>query len=426
MRNLNEINRKLVLPVRYALAVAIFAVAFALRFVLVPIQSGLLFMTFYPAMIISFYLCGIGPGILVSVLSAIAADYVFAAPHWQIKFTSTTINPSITFVVSAVLVGVAVRQLRSESNKNLALLRNASDGIHILNAEGNLIEASDSFCAMLGYRLDEMIGMHVSRWDAQFSDVEIAQLIRQQIARGGRSQFETRHRRKDGTIFDVEISGSPLLLNGRQVLFNSSRDITARKQAEEQLMASLESSIAAISATVEMRDPYTAGHQRRMADLAAAIGRELGLPEDQVHGIHLAGTVHDLGKIRIPAEILCNPGQLNDTEYQLIMLHPQAGYDILKKISFPWPIAQMVLQHHERLDGTGYPFGLKGESILLEARILAVADAVEAIASHRPYRAGHGIEVALSEIAGKRGTLYDQTVVDACVRLFRERGYTLS
>ena len=198
-----------------------------------------------------------------------------------------------------------------------------------------------------------------------------------------------------------------------------------RQHYLDQLRTSLEGSIDAIAATVEMRDPYTAGHQRRVADLAAAIARELGLPEEQVLGIHLAGTVHDLGKIRIPAEILAKPGRLTEMEYALIKLHPQAGYDILKEIDFPWPIAQMVLQHHERLDGTGYPQGLKGEAILFEARILAVADVVEAITSHRPYRAGLGLEAALSEITSKRGAIYDSTVVDTCVKLFHERGYFL-
>ncbi len=426
MWNLNEVNRKLPQPARYALALAIFLAALALRYVLVPLPSGLLFMTFYPAMIIGFYLCGIGPGILVTVLSAIAADYIFAAPHWSFKFTSAAIDPIITFVISALLVGVAVKQLRSESDKTLALLRNASDGIHILDADGNLIEASDSFCAMLGYRREEMIGMHVSRWDAQFSPAEAMQQVARQFAHAGRSQFETRHRRKDGSVFEVEVSGSPLLLDHRRVLFNSSRDITARKEAEEKLRDALESSIAAIAATIEMRDPYTAGHQRRVADLAAAIGRELGLAEEEVHGLHLAGTVHDLGKVSIPAEILSKPGQLNTTEFELIKLHARAGYDILKEIDFPWPIAQMVLQHHERLDGTGYPQHLKGEAIMLGARILVVADVVEAITSHRPYRAARGLDAALTEIESQRDTLYDPAVVDACLRLFRERGYVLS
>jgi len=183
--------------------------------------------------------------------------------------------------------------------------------------------------------------------------------------------------------------------------------------------------ITAIAATVEMRDPYTAGHQRRVAGLAAAIAGEMKLPEDQIEGIYLAGVVHDIGKIRVPAEILCKPGRLSATEYCLIKEHPETGYDILKSIHFPWPISQIVLQHQERQNGSGYPQGLSDTEILLEARILAVADVVEAMMSHRPYRPGRGVDAALEEITHNRGTLYDPAVVDACLKLFRERGYRL-
>ena len=166
------------------------------------------------------------------------------------------------------------------------------------------------------------------------------------------------------------------------------RDLALEKNQQQlvQLQDSLEETVRAIATIVEMRDPYTSGHQVRVADLAEAIAKQMGLPDEQVHVIHLAGVVHDLGKIQIPAEILSKPGKITDIEYSLIKIHPQAGYDILKGINFPWPIAQMVLQHHERLDGSGYPQGLKGDDILLEARILAVADVVEAMSSHRPYR----------------------------------------
>ncbi len=189
---------------------------------------------------------------------------------------------------------------------------------------------------------------------------------------------------------------------------------------EEILRKSLEESIQAIVNTVEMRDPYTAGHQKRVAQLAVAIASDLGLAEDAIHGIQLAATVHDLGKIRVPAEILARPSKLTDVEFMLIKAHPQAGYDIVKGIEFPWPIADMVLQHHERLDGSGYPQGLKGDQILLGARIMAVADVLEAMASHRPYRPTLGIDVALAEIERGRGTAYDPAVADACLKLFRE------
>jgi PAS domain S-box-containing protein len=193
----------------------------------------------------------------------------------------------------------------------------------------------------------------------------------------------------------------------------------------KQLRDGLEGTVQAVSAMVEMRDPYTAGHERRVAELACAIAVEMGLDEERVRGIHLAGTVHDLGKIQIPAEILSKPGRLTEVEFSLIRQHPKTGYEILKNIEFPWPIAQMILQHHERMDGSGYPQGLKGDEILIEARILAVSDVVEAMASHRPYRPGLGVSSALDEIRKNRGKFYDEHVVDACVKLFEEKQYVL-
>jgi HD-GYP domain-containing protein (c-di-GMP phosphodiesterase class II) len=188
----------------------------------------------------------------------------------------------------------------------------------------------------------------------------------------------------------------------------------------EILQKSLEQSIRAIADTVDARDPYTAGHQRRVGELAVAIAREMGLPEQKIRGIHLAAAVHDLGKIHVPAEILTKPGKLSDIEFMLIKTHPQAGYDILKDVEFPWPIADIVRQHHERLDGSGYPQGLKDGQILLESRIMTVADVVETMSSHRPYRPSLGIELALKEIERGRGSAYDPAVADACLKLFRE------
>ncbi len=200
---------------------------------------------------------------------------------------------------------------------------------------------------------------------------------------------------------------------------------TAHEQDADILRQSLEQSIQTIAAIVEARDPYTAGHQRRVAELATAIAREMALTEDQVNAIYFAAIIHDLGKIHIPAEILSKPSKLNDIEFMLVKTHPQAGYDILKNVIFPWPIADIVLQHHERLDGSGYPQGLKGGDILLEARIITIADVIEAMSSHRPYRPGLGIESALKEIECHRGEWYDPKAVDACLKLFREDGYTL-
>jgi putative nucleotidyltransferase with HDIG domain len=202
----------------------------------------------------------------------------------------------------------------------------------------------------------------------------------------------------------------------------------AKNKIEEQLLQlqdNLKDTVHAIATIVEMRDPYTAGHQVRVAALAAAIATEMDLPADQIEAVEVAGMVHDLGKIQIPAEILSKPGEINEIEHSLIKTHPQAGYDILKGIHFPWPIADIVLQHHERLDGSGYPHGLKDGGILLGARILSVADVVEAMSSHRPYRPSLGIEAALAEITQFRDVYFDPQVVDACLSLFRKKNYQL-
>ncbi|MFP5344332.1 MAG: HD domain-containing phosphohydrolase [Gammaproteobacteria bacterium] len=191
-------------------------------------------------------------------------------------------------------------------------------------------------------------------------------------------------------------------------------------KSAERLKEALTDTIRAIALTVEKRDPYTTGHQQKVTELCVAIGRELGLPEDRLEGLRLGALIHDIGKIYVPAEILNRPGRLSDAEFEVIKSHPQVGYDIVKDVKFPWPVAQMTLQHHERMDGSGYPKGLKGEEICLEARILAVADVLEAMFSHRPYRPAVGLDKALAEIEQNRGKYYDPAVVDACLKLFRE------
>ncbi|OHE58759.1 MAG: hypothetical protein A2Z47_13135 [Thermodesulfovibrio sp. RBG_19FT_COMBO_42_12] len=209
-------------------------------------------------------------------------------------------------------------------------------------------------------------------------------------------------------------------------------EISERKHAEEALKGSyeklqraLEGTIYALASMVEKRDPYTAGHQQRVKTLACAIATEMGLPEEKIDGIRMIGVIHDLGKIYVPAEILSKPGQLDEAEFKMIRAHAKVGYDILKKVEFPWPIAQGIAQHHERIDGSGYPSGLLGENILLEAKIIGVADVFEAIASHRPYRPALGKDKAIEEISQKKGTLYDPEVVDACLRLFTVKGFNI-
>lgn len=199
----------------------------------------------------------------------------------------------------------------------------------------------------------------------------------------------------------------------------------ARVQYQGSLRRSLEQTVQAIAATIGERDSYTAGHQRRVAGICVRLGTELGLDAERIHGLRLAAMIHDLGKISVPSEILSKPRALSRVEFDLVKQHPQVGFDIVKDVDFPWPIAQTILQHHERLDGSGYPRGLKADDILLESRILAVADIVEAMSSHRPYRAALGVDAALKEIAAQRGITLDARVVDACLRVFREQGFEI-
>lgn len=240
--------------------------------------------------------------------------------------------------------------------------------------------------------------------------------------------------RPDGTVRWINGRTFPILDESKKPyrLAGIAEDITARKATEAevqryiaQLKTAMYSTIDVIAAISEMRDPYTHGHERRVGALAAAIAREMGLEPSRTEGIRIAGYLHDLGKMFVPAEILAKPTRLTPEEFNLVKLHPQASYEILKPLQFPWPLAEIARQHHERLDGSGYPQGLKGDQILLEAKILAVADTVEAMASHRPYRPGRGLEAALAEVEAGRGKLFDPLAVDACLRLFRQKGYDL-
>jgi len=251
----------------------------------------------------------------------------------------------------------------------------------------------------------------------------------------GHYSMEKRYLRKDGGIIWVNLTTSPLRKPGEAFERNMivAEDITERKRGEEQLRDTLESLRKAFSATiqvmvsaVEVRDPYTSGHQLRSADLARAIATELGLPQEKIDAIRMAGSIHDIGKLSIPAEILSKPTKLSEIEFSLIKAHAQRGFEMLKNVESPWPLAEIVYQHHERMDGSGYPRNLKGDEICIEARILTVADVVEAMASHRPYRPGLGIEVALNEIENNSGIFYDSTIADACLRLFREKGFQLA
>lgn len=305
--------------------------------------------------------------------------------------------------------------LRASEKRLRTIIDNEAEGIVVVDADRRILFVNRAAEGILGRKRRGLSGKKFSFPAAPASN---RKLVEMDIAR------------PDGTTATVEVRFIPTEWFGQPANIVSLQDITERKNLEEErlrnaaaLQSRLVETIEAMGLAVEKRDPYTAGHQRRVANLVQAIGWELGLDKDRVEGMRLGATIHDIGKIFVPAEILNRPGQLSKIEYAIVLTHPEAGYDIVKGIEFPWPVAEMILQHHERLDGSGYPRGLKGDQINLEARILAVADVVEAIASHRPYRPSLGLKAAVSEIVRNRGVLYDPEVVDACVRVLEEQGY---
>jgi len=229
---------------------------------------------------------------------------------------------------------------------------------------------------------------------------------------------------RNGHTLPIELSIVSMRLDGTLTFNAFIRDISARQKAQKALKASLIDTVVAIFKAVEAHDPYTAGHQQRVAQLARCIAREMGLDADRIDGLMMGATIHDIGKIPLPAEMFSKPTELTEKEKKLVQTHCQVGYDILKDVKFPWPVADIAFQHHERLDGTGYPQGLKGEEICLEARIVAVADVVEAMSSHRSYRSSLGVDVALEEIVAHRGEWYEPAAVDACLQLIREKEFS--
>jgi PAS domain S-box-containing protein len=312
---------------------------------------------------------------------------------------------------------------------------NMLDMITQLDLQGRYVYASPSHIPILGYKPEELLGRSIFAFMHPEDKGKVIQGIQGALQTRTPGSMEFRFRHAQGHYLYLESMGNFLHDSKNEItgaIFGT-RDVTARKQAEEALKGTLkklksanEGIIQALAVTSEARDPFTAGHQRRVADLAQAIAREMPLSQDQIEAISMAGMIHDLGKISIPADILSKPSRLLDLEMKLIRMHSQAGYDILKDVEFPWPIAKIILQHHERLDGSGYPSGLKDQEILPEAKVLMVADVVEAMASHRPYRPAHRMGKVLEEIRTKQGKLYDPQVAEACLRLFKEKRFRFS
>lgn len=338
-------------------------------------------------------------------------------------------NPTAVIEISRDISESKMTQERLKENeeKYKNLINTSPDAIALIDEKGTFLTVNPAMARRFGLTQDELEGKMICDVIQQsLADMEIKK---------GKEAIE----KEELVYFENEISGRklknyyvPVSTSNKHKTFQViSRDITEIKQTQNYLKQALnklnhtvEGAIRTLSTTLEKRDPYTAGHQERVTKLACAIAREMGMDEDRLQGLYFAGMVHDIGKISIPAEILAKPTDLSDKESGLIKEHSQEGYDILKDIEFPWPIADIVLQHHERIDGSGYPQGLTGEQMLLEAKILAVADVVEAMSSHRPYRPGLGIDVALQEIERNKGLLYDEDVTEVCLKLFREKRYT--
>ena len=340
------------------------------------------------------------------------------------------IGASIGIAISRHL---AERERRESEERYHVAIESANDAV-VISDEHTHIFVNRKFLKMFGYdRSEEAIIK--TRFDfVHPDDKKMVIDYAQKRVRGEPvpERYEFKGLRKDGAEIYVEASAALITYAGRKCSLVYFRDVTDRKNAEKELQNTLDklrttlsATVQAMAVTVEARDPYTAGHQRRVADLVRAIAQEMNLPQDVIDGVVVAGLIHDIGKISIPAEILVKPTRLTEMEFNIIKIHPESGYNILKEIEFPWQIADIVLQHHEKLDGSGYPRALKNGQILFEAKILTVADVVEAMASHRPYRPSLGIDVALREIEANKGTLYDAGVVDTCLRLFNEKGYKL-
>ncbi len=325
--------------------------------------------------------------------------------------------------------------LRKSEAKYRNILEDIDDAYFELNLRGDLVFFNEALVSKTGYTHEELIGMNYRKYISPETSKLVLDVF-SEIYKTGRPVrlFEYEVIMKDSQIRNYE-SWAGLLSDehGNPIGFRGmARDITTRKQAEKNLQETLENLRKALGTTihvlvsaVETRDPYTAGHQVRVSELAANIAEEMGLSRDRIEGLRMAAVIHDIGKLYVPAEILSKPKKLREIEFALVREHAQKGYEILKDVESPWQLAEIVYQHHERMDGSGYPRKLEGEEIILEARILAVSDVVESMASHRPYRPTLGIEAAVEEIERNRGILYDRDVVDACLRLIREKGYSV-
>jgi PAS domain S-box-containing protein len=323
----------------------------------------------------------------------------------------------------------AEEELKKSEEKYRHIFENAVMGIYQVTPDGRYLSANPILASIHGYgSSEEMVDSVADITQLYVDPSRRAELKRIMDEQGFVKGFEIIMRKKDGSLHWVSNTAQAIRDEDGAILYyeGTIEDITSRKLAEEsvkQLKQTLLGTLHALSRSIELREPGIAGHHRRVSNLGSAIARAMGLDDDMAESIKMAGLVHDIGNMSVPSEILSKPGKLSEMEYNFVKLHPRSGYDILKETGLPFPVAEIVLQHHERLNGSGYPQGLKAKEILLEARILTVADLVEAMASPRPYRPARGIDAALEEIRKNKATLYDAQVVDACLTLFKTKKF---
>jgi PAS domain S-box-containing protein/putative nucleotidyltransferase with HDIG domain len=324
----------------------------------------------------------------------------------------------------------AERELKIQKNYFKSLFDNSPSAIALLDNEDRVVQINKSFHELFKYSSGEVKGKNIKDFIAPKYLKKDEPSFAQKLLEGRILKSDIVMTSKDGSLIDVHVNGGPIIEDGKVIgVFALCDDIRTRKNVEIKLKNSfrkltefLAGTVSALSETVGKRDPFTAGHQIRVAQLAIAIGQEKTLSNDQLKVLKIASALHDIGKIHVPAEILNKPLGLNGYEMALVRNHAQVGYDILKSVDFPGPVAKIVFQHHERINGSGYPLGIKGKDIMMESRILSVADVVEAMSSRRPYRDAFSTEVTLSEIIKHKGKLFDPEVVDICVNLF-EKGF---
>ena len=416
---------------KVALSLGLVVLAFWIRMMILPVNGRVIYSTFYPAIALTALLCGHRYGLFSLLISSFMAYWFLLLPVQMLKpLDMEQFTGLFTFVGAGLIICLSFSRFSSRAES--LVLKPAT-------VTGKVIFLGFMVTFALLLRMSLLPAESRVIYSTFYPTIALITLacgfvygITAMLCSGALVYYFLLPPFHAFKVLDFEqiiglatfvLASGIICLSLREVLLRGQK-IKQVNEALQDLMAShsvgksLQDLVQVIASTVDMRDPYTAGHQRHVSELGVAIGKKMGLPEGSLMGIRLAGLIHDLGKMGIPLEILTKPGRLNDLEVALIREHPKVAYNALKGLTAPWPLADIVVQHHERIDGTGYPHGLSGESILLEARILAVADVVEAMSAMRPYREGLGIQAALGEIRKNAGSKYDPQVVDACVALF--------